>query len=241
MAFKRIDIRMMVRRVLRSDAFPKEDIDDAINRVIAQINIMGRFKFHETSASFALVADTWRYGITGVAGFEMIAEEILVYDVPVSPKPATTPKPQILLKIPSMIDAMNEGYFLASGDKPLRYLLWQEEVWLDPIPNATAAAITINMIYFRDLPSLAHDMDVIPTRFPARYVRNVIVMGAALEIEPNLEVNSSTGVSRASNIYQRSIRNMKEQELWESLIAPNLIRDARWANANKWGSVSTVI
>jgi len=236
----RVEIRREVRRIIRSDGFPKEDIDAAINRVIEQINVMGRFKFHDFSTTFSLTADTWQYTMTGSSGFELIAEETLIYDAATDPKPSTLPTPQVLTKIPSLHDAINSGYFLTSGDKPKRYLMWQGKIWLDPIPNANATK-SVTIYYQRDLLPLTDDLDTMAARFPRRYEYSVLAVGAALEIEPMLEVNSAGGVGRLNNIYQRSLRNMREQELWEPLVTKKLLRDNRWKNAHKWGNTGSVI
>jgi len=236
-SLKRIDIRRMVRGLLRSDSFPKEDIDNAINRAIEQINIMGRFRFHKTFTNLTMVTDDYDYSVPTT----MLAEELLVFDPPVSPKPSTKPSFNIVKKAPSLQDALNQGRFVGSGDKPLVYVRFGDEFWFDPIPNTTANGKDVRVYHDADLIPLTHDMDVIPTRFNQRYTRSIIVMGAALEIEPNLEVNSTTGVTRANNLYQRAVRNMKEQELWEPLTAPNLIRDGRWTSAHTWGSVGSVL
>ncbi len=236
-SLKRIDIRMQVRRILRSDDFPRDDINDAINRVIEQINILGRFRFHKTFTDLTMATDDYDYAVPTT----MLAEELLVFDPPVSTKPATTPSPQIVRKAPSLAAHIADGNLITSGNVPLRYVRFGEEFWFDPIPNSTTNGKVVRVYHEADLPVLTNDMDTLPARFPGRYIRNIIVIGAALEIEPNLEVNSNTGVSRMNNIYQRAVRNMQEQELWEPLTAPNLIRDARWTNANKWGNVGSVI
>ena len=96
-SIKRIDIRRMVRRKLRSDDFPKDDIDDAINSVIEQINVMGRFRFHKTFTDITMVTDDYDYAVPTT----MLAEELLVFDPPTSTKPSTKPIPKIVLKAPS--------------------------------------------------------------------------------------------------------------------------------------------
>jgi len=235
-SLKRVILRRMVRQIIRSDDFPKDDIDEAINRVIEQVNVLGRFRFHKTFTNIAMVTDDYDYAVPT----NMLAEELLVFDPPVSTKPATTPTPNIVLKLPSLVDAINAGRFISSGDVPKVYVRFGDEFWFDPIPNATTNGTNVRVYHDADLPILTHDMDTMPSRFHQRYQRSVIVVGAALEIEPNLQVNSETGVVALAARYQRSLRNMQEQELWEPLTSKSLIRDARWTKANEWGNVGTV-
>ena len=88
----RFEIRQEVRRLIRDETYPKRDIDEAINRVIRYINTLHRMRFHQGISDITLVTDDFTYAIPTI----LIAEEVLVFDPPVSPKPATEPSPQIL-------------------------------------------------------------------------------------------------------------------------------------------------
>jgi len=233
----RIQIRREVRSILRSDDFPKDDIDRAINRVIRMVNVLGRFRFHSTFSDLTMVTDDYDYSVPST----MLAEELLVVDPPVSPKPGTLPVLSIVKKAPSLQDALNDGRFLTSGDTPKIYVRFGDEFWFDPIPNTTANGKTVRVYHDADLPVLTKDMDSPPTRFNARYHVIILAVGAALEIDPNLKVNSETGSVRMANVYQRSLRTMQEQELWEPLTSHNLIRNQRWTDAHTWGNVGTVV
>ena len=234
---RRIQIRREVRSIIRSDDYPKDDIDRAINRVIQQVNVLGRFRFHSTFTDLTMVTDDYDYAVAST----MLAEELLVFNPPTSTKPATLPTPNFVRKIPTLQDAINEGRFLSSGDVPNFYVRFGDEFWFDPIPNATTNGSVVRVYHDADLPVLTSDMDQPVSRFNERYHRTILAVGAALEIDPLLQVNSAGGNTHLSNIYQRSLRNMQEQELWEPLTSHSLIRDARWTNAHIWGNVGTVV
>lgn len=235
----RIQIRQEVRSILRDDTYPKADIDKAINRVILTINAMGRFKFHHSSVGFSLTTDSYAYNLTGSLNI-VLAEELVVFDAPVTPKPSTLPKPKILLKIPTLVDAINLGHFLQSGDKPAVYVLWQNSIWLSPIPNSTANGKTVTIYYYADLPVLKNDMDTPPERFNPRWHSIILAMGAAVEINPQLEIASEGGTRQLIGQYNRNLQNMQQQELWEPLTSYQAQRDGRWAEAADWGNVSGV-
>jgi len=232
----RIQIRQEVRSILRDDTYPKADIDKAINRVILTINAMGRFKFHQDFSNVTMVTDDYDYALDA----DILAEELVVFDPPVSTKPATAPKPTILLKIPTLVDAINLGHFLTSGAIPKVYVIWMNELWVSPIPNSTANGKTVRIYHYADLPVLKNDMDAPPARFNARWHSIILAMGAAVEINPQLEIASPSGSQQLIAQYNRSLQNMQQQELWEPLTSYQAQRDGRWTGSEVWGNVDGV-
>ena len=232
----RIQIRQEVRSILRDDTYPKPDIDKAINRVISTINAMGRFKFHQDFSNVTMVTDDYDYTLDA----DILAEELVVFDPPVSTKPATLPKPNILLKIPTLVDAINLGHFLQSGSIPKVYVIWMNELWVSPIPNSTANGKTVRIYHYADLPVLKNDMDAPPARFNARWHSIILAQGAAVEIDPQLQIASPGGSQRLIAQYSQNLQNMQQQELWEPLTSYQAQRDGRWTDAAAWGNVDGV-
>ena len=220
------ELRQEVRRLLRDDTYPREDVDAAINRVLADVNVSGRYQFHETQTDLTLVSGTYKYAVAS----DIIAEHLLVY------------KPESADEVPldkiqrGLEDAMDADYFSATGI-PTAYLRWGGYWWLDPIPNATAAGQTVRIYGHEDLAKLSNDTDT--PGLPSRY-HNVLTYGAAAQINPMIKSESSKGALLITALFSQALNNMRLQENWKPLRIPQLIRGRRFAEQNEWGHVSTL-
>lgn len=220
-------IRQEVRRILRDDEYPAESVNAAINRVIADINILGRFKFHQLKTELTLVAGTYKYAEPS----DMLSEKVLVWA-------EGTTSEHIVRKRNSVQDMLAEGKFTAQGDVPNEYCRFGGYVYLDPIPSSTAAASKVMVYYWGDLQPLVSDTDT--PDIPERYHRNVLSYGAAAQINPVLEVGSTQGMVNLNTLYERAVRSMASQELWDVGSIPTVQRGARWANSHNWGTRQTM-
>jgi hypothetical protein len=230
----RIQIRYEVRSILRDDTYPKRDIDRAINRVIQRLNGIGRMRYHQDFSLVTMVTDDYDYTLDA----DIIAEDLVVYDPPVSPKPATLPVPNILLKIPTLVDAHNLGHFLTSGDVPKVYVIYMNELWVSPIPNSTTNGNTIRIYHYADVPNLTHDLDSPPARFNPRWHANILALGAAVDISGNLK--SGEASLRHIDQFNKNWHMMLKQEFWEANTSYQLQRDGRWTESAEWGNVESV-
>lgn len=222
----RFRIREEVRRILRDPEFPRKDINMAINSVISTLNRLGRFKFNQTYQDLTLVASQKAYALTGLMG-----EELLVYE-------PDTDDEKIIKKAPSMIDPYSKGWFVDTGDSPDYYLVWGNQAWFEPIPNATAAGQTVRVYGWFMLPLF--DDDLTATTLHTQYCISVLAWGAAAELAPNMIVESNGKLQTIFDIYTANLKAMKQFEVWEPLVSHKVMRDHRWTSLGSMGHVSKV-
>jgi hypothetical protein len=225
--FTRFRVREEVRRIIRDPDFPKNDIDKAINSVISTLNILGRYRFHQSYYDVDLIAFQKAYSIPG-----LIAEEIVL----VSPDSADEIP---LFKSPELITPYQEGWFVTTGDTPKVYLMWGNQIWFDPIPNTIAAAKTVRIYGYFRLAHLTSDTAIIPLN--DSYCISVLAWGAAAELNPNLVIESSGKQSSIGEIYSLNLKSMIKAELWEPAVSHQIMRDPlRWRNLGKMGNIGGV-
>ncbi len=224
----RFQIRRQVQGLLRDDTYPPEVINEALNRVLLDINNSGRFRFQQNSDTITLVDGTYKYAVTS----SIIAEKLVVFQLGTSSEQVVVPKEA------DMLNAIANGDFLESGNAPTSYARWNDYWWFDPIPNATAAGKVVTVFTFKDITALTGDLDY--PGIPPRYRGSVLVYGVAADIAPGLMVRTPQGNMGVQTAYEHALRKMMQQELWEPFSNKLLIRDPRWRDISTSGSVRTV-
>lgn len=224
----RLQIRRRVQGLLRDDTFPVEAINEALNRVLLEISSSGRYRFQQATTTLAMVGGTYQYNIPT----DLLGERLLVWK-------AGTDSQAVIAKFPEPIDEILSSGFVTSGDLPTTYLRWGNQFWFDPIPNATADGGLVTVYYFKDIATLDNDLTQITT-LPARYQPTLLVYGVAADIAPGLMVRTPEGNMSIQIAFQRALKTMKEQELWDPHTDKQLIRDLRWKNINRVGNVGSV-
>lgn len=223
----RFAIREEVRRIIRDRDYPKRDIDRAINSVIASLNQMGRFKFHQTFLDISLEANKKDYNLTGIIG-----EELVVY------KPDTEDE-AIIFKAPDLITPYSEGWFVDTDDEPEYYVVWGNKIYLEPIPDSVAAGETLRVYGFFRLPLFTDDLTAISLH--EHYCISILAWGAAAELNPTMVVESSGKQGSIAEVYRSNLATMRMMEVWEPAVSHNLIRDyKRWSGLSGIGFVSRV-
>jgi hypothetical protein len=223
-------IRQQVRRLLRDDTYPMEDVTAAINRVIDDINSLGRFQFHETTYDITLVNGTASYTLPAY----VLAPKFLIFD------PGGTA--ERLVKFRSVLweeDPLLPSTLSADrGDYPQEYSRYGSTVYFYPCPNATAATDVVRVYYDRDLLNLISELDT-PT-IPARYHATVLAYGAAAQLQPMLMISTPSGSQTIGAAYSNALRNMRNQENWRSMKISKLRPMLRFDTMNEWGNVTTL-
>lgn len=228
-ALTRYEIRQQVRQVLRSDSYPREDINSAINRVIADINSSGRYRFHRTYTSLALVADTFEYTVDST----LLSDYALVF------APGVTTKQKIINKGSELIDPYSLGKFIETGDAPTEYWRFGQKFLFDPVPNAVAAAQTVRILGEFDLSLLSGDFDT--SGLPNRYHINLLAYGAAAQLAPDALVRSgASGPITVQDAFNESFKSMIRQEKWEPYQTEEWMRDSQFLGSEEWGNVDTI-
>lgn len=219
-------LRTEVRRVLRDETFPSEEVDAAINRVIQDINASGRYRFHEATHSVTLTTNTATYAVQA----DILAEHALVWK-------AFTADQVVLHKMTDgLSNALDLGLFQDTGNNPERYLRWGGLWYLDPVPNSAASGTIITIFSMKDLVKLYSPADT--CALPARH-DNVLIYGAAAQINPNLRPDGPKGVS-ISQMFNTAFAGMRTQEKWNPDEIYLLKRGPRWNTASTWGNVGTI-
>lgn len=224
----RFQLRSRVRQVLRDESYPKEDLNSAINRVIADVNNSGRYRFHQSTSDITLVAGTFSY----TRPVTMIADYALVF------APGVTGYEKVLSKGSELIDPFTNGQFIDTNDAPVEYWTWGSTILFDPVPNATAALRTVRIYGHFDLAILNGDLD--KPGLPARYHYNVLVYGAAAQVAPAAMVRTAAGTISVQKAYENSFDDMKRSELWEPFKVEQWLGDERFADSANWGNVSSL-
>ncbi len=224
----RYQIRRRVQGLLRDDSFPVEVINEALNRVLDDLNSSGRFRFQEDNATtITLVTGTYKYAVTST----ILAEKLLVYQL------ASTTEQAIIPKGADMVDAIAAGAFTGSG-VPLWYFKWDDYFWFDPIPSSAENGKIVTVFHYKDITQLTGDLDT--PGIPARYHGNVLVFGTAAEIAPGLMVRTPEGNVMIGIAYAKARQQMIQQEKWEPFTNKQLIRDPRWSTIHGSGHVGKI-
>lgn len=226
----RYELRQQVRQVLRSDSYPREDINSAINRVIADINASGRYRFHRTYATLS----GWAAGT-----FEYAVPTTLVSDYALVFAPGVDTKQKIINKGSELTDPFSKGMFIDTGDAPEFYWRFGQKFLFDPIPTAVAAAQSIRIYGEWDLDLLTGDFDT--SGLPARYHINVLAYGAAAQLAPDALIRSgASGPISVGQAFQNAFDSMIRQEKWEPYQTEEFGVDAPALGMEQWGNVDTI-
>lgn len=225
----RFQIRNEVRYLLRDETYPATAINAAINRVLTNINNMGRFRFHQDFSDITLVTATASYAVTKT----ILAEEFVVIN------PDTTTQ-KILSKYSSFLDAKVAGAFVTTGDAPKFYARWENLWYFDNVPNATANGKTVRIYHFTDIPKLYGDLEAV-TRLPDRYQHTTLAYGVVAELSPAVQLQDGKGgYIAARSAFKESVRDMIMQEKWEPLVSHSLLLGRRWVDWELAGHVGRV-
>lgn len=228
-ALTRYELRQQVRQILRSDSYPREDINSAINRVIADINISGRYRFHRTTSSLTIVAGTYSIAVPST----LLSDYALLF------APGVENYQKLINKGSELIDPFSDGKFISTGDKPEEYWRWGDNFLFDPVPTATMALQTIRVYGEFDLALLSGDFDT--SGLPARYHINVLAYGAAAQLAPDQLVRSGgSGPVTVQSAYDEAFKSMIRQEKWEPYQTEEWLRDSLFVGSQNWGNVDTV-
>ena len=217
-------LRAGVRSLLRDATYPAEDVDAAINRVLRDINSLGRFRFHEATASIVLIAHQYAYPVpTGI-----IAEKALIF--------APTTTRQFVIPKRSQIYVNNPIIPITEGDVPTEYGMFNNQFYLYPRPSVTMALDTMSVLYLLDIPALMSDTSV--CALPERW-SNVPIYGAVSQLAPVLLIESVGGKASIEVLYNRALNTMKMQELWRANDVPIMHPGIRFTGKmNTWGRVN---
>jgi hypothetical protein len=219
----RYEIRMEVRRLLRDDTFPDEDINAAINRVISDINAMDRFNFHQASTDITLVSGTASY---------LYDQNWILADRGVIFAAGTSRQAQ-LAKYDGPQNALPDGFGLESGSVPRTYYIWGDYIFFDPKPNAVAAVDKVRLFYYKDLAALTTELQV--PDFPTRYHNTVLAYGAAVQLSPMVELDNGVNYNNLTKLFERSVSNMRRNEDFELNVIKGLHKSNRWDLSSRWG------
>ena len=230
MSMTLVQYRKEVRRILRDDSYPQQDIDAAINRVLLDVNEMGRFKFHEASYTLNLTANTYIYAIPA----NVQAEKIFIYDLGGNNQVEVPRRREIWTGVPMVPDANNSNDY---ADKPAEWSRYANNWYIYPIPNATAAGNDITVLYDKDLLPLFSPMDT--SALPDRH-QNVLIYGAVSQLRPGLLIGSPEGQVAIETLFARAVRNMMQTDLWQSAFIPSLRVGPRFRNMSQWGFVGKI-
>jgi hypothetical protein len=181
-----------------------------------------------------MVTDDYDYTLDA----DIIAEDLVVFDPSTSTKPATLPVPAIVKRIPTLADAVNLGKFLTTGDVPTSYVIYMNELWIDPIPSSVTNGKVVRIYHYADVPNLKHDLDSPPARFNPRWHANILALGAAIDIGGSIVGEDAS--LRHIDQFNKNWRMMKEQEFWEPNTQFQLQKDGRWDGMASWGNVDGV-
>jgi len=211
--------------MLRDDSYPEGDIDAALNRVLLDVNSMGRFRFHEASYELDLTANNASYAIPA----NMLAEKVFIYDLGSNNE----------LEIPRRREMWTGSPLVSAqtGSAPKEWFSYANNWYIDPIPDATMAANNVTVLYEKDLIPFLSPLDT--CSLPDRH-RNVLIYGAVSQLRPGLIVGSPEGDERIENLYLRAVQFMKDQENWNFTSIPFLRSGRRWQSASQWGHVTNI-
>lgn len=222
-----LQARRAIRMLLRDDTYPLEDIDLAIESVLSDINVLHRFRFHEATYSFNLTANNSSYSVpTGV-----IAEKVFVYALGNNSYEKEIPK----RREPWASSPIQPS---STGSSPSEWWRYGDNWYINPIPDDTMVTNgNVTVFYDKDLTMPVSPMNnfTLPNRH-----RNVLIYGAVANLRPNLIIGSPEGDARAETLYNRTLKSLLDQELWDYAKIPAMRTGPRWDSQNDWGHVSRI-
>jgi hypothetical protein len=225
MALNLYQYRKEIRSLLRDDSYPDSDIDMALNRVVRDINNLGRFRFHEQSYTLNLTANNYTYAVPAT----VLAERLMIYDLGGNNQ-FEVPRRREMWTGSPLVPANN-------GSTPVEWFRYNNNWYIVPIPDATMAANDITVLYDKDLVEFFSPTDT--TALPDRH-KNVLIYGAVAQLRPNLLIGSPEGEALIENLYQMAVQAMKDQENWDYESIPALRAGKRWQLASQWGHVTNI-
>lgn len=221
----RLQVRTAVRNALRDQGYPTESINEALDRVLQDLNMVGRLRFQQQATTVTLVTGTYKYAVTST----ILGEDLVVFQVGV------LADQKVLGKGPDLVDGFVDGAFTATGDAPTKYFRWADEWWFDPIPNSTANAKVVTIYHYKDLTLPVTDFTALP--IPVRYHAGLLVYGVLAEVAPALDIGTGDGRLTALSAYSNAKAQFLAQEKWEANKFPNLITDVRFNAISRLGNV----
>ena len=228
-----------MQELLRDDGYPLNAINEAIDRVLADINNSGRYRFQEGIITIALVQGTYTYVISSTS-VDILGDSDAIYA-------AQTTSVKSLHKM-DYGDALADGRFntTATQGVPEIYSIRIDgsgatddvSLYVDPVPSGDAAGKTITLLTYNELGPLASDLAK-PFPLPARYHPTLLVYGTLAEVAPATQVRGADGFVPAAVAYERAFKSMQLQEKWSPHIAREVKRDNRWNGFSRVGMVSS--
>jgi hypothetical protein len=207
-----------IRVKLRDETFPEDDIIEAINQVVRDINTMGRFRFHESTYSVNLVADQHNYTIPG----NSLSVKYMLYDAGNNNQYEIYRRREPWSGTPVVPNN--------NGNSIKEWWDYAGEWIFNPKPNTACANNNVTVFYDKDLTTMLSPTDT--CGLPERYA-NVIIYGASFQLNPNLLVGQDN--KPISTLFAAAIKQMKESDAWEYNDVPRVHSGRRWKNASSWG------
>lgn len=230
-ALTQLQIRQRVRNLLRDEGYPSDSINEALSRVISDINNSGRYRFQEGNYDILLTLQASSYTLSTTT---------FIGDIDVIYKPSTADA----VGIPKMVyhDAVAEGRFVSTVTGPPEIYCLPGDgtvIYIDPVPSAAEVGNTLRMIGYRDMLPPVNDTTPI-TILPPRYHEGLLVYGVAAQVAPALQVQSGEGFIPAIAVYQRAFTQMVQQEKWQAHQNPKFKNDERWRNLSSFGNIGRI-
>ena len=223
----RYQIRSEVRRIIRDSDYPKQDIDRAINSVLSSLNQVGKYRFGERYHDLVLVNGDKDYTMSN-----FVSEDAVVF------QPASLTEESLLTKVENLTAGIERGYFKTTGSIPAYYAIWGDQMYLEPVPNATASGKTVRVYGYYDLGFFTNDLTVCD--LPDKYCTSVLAWGAAAEINPTLVVDQGSRGSSIREVYNFNLQTMLAMERFEAKVQYGIQKDYRWRGLQNMGNVSRV-
>lgn len=230
-ALTRLQIRQRVRNLTRDEGYPTESINEALSRVIADINNSGRYRFQEGNLDIQLILSTASYAMSTTT---------FIGDIDVIYQPSSSET----ASIPKMVynDALAEGRFASTTPGPPEIYALPGDgttIYIDPIPSAAEVGKTLRIIGYRDMLPPTNDTTAI-TILPPRYHENLLVYGTVAQVAPSMQIQVGEGFVPATAVYQRAFTQMVLQEKWRPHTNPKFKNDERWTNLSSLGNVGRI-
>lgn len=219
--------RSEIRALLRDDSYPESDIDRAINRIIKDINALGRFRFHEQQYDFNLTLNTYTYAKPST----VLAERLLIYAIGNNTYQKEVPRRREMWTGAPLVPT-------TQGNSPSEWFLYNNNWYIDPIPSATMLVNgNMSMLYDKDLTALLSPADT--NALPDRH-SNVIIYGAVAQLRPGLLIGSPEGQVAIETLFSKATEFMRQQEQWNYASIPTLRVGQRFSTCSNWGHSSRI-
>lgn len=223
----RYEIRLRVQGILRNPRISKVDIDEAINAVLADLNLPSRLRFHQGASDITLATGTFVYSVpTGV-----YTEELMIFAPYTSEQIVVSPTK-------SLFEVFKLKLQAGSAGKPSEYIRRGQEFWIYPTPSSSENSKTLRVYGWKDVQPITGDLA--EPGIPARYHYPVVAMGAAAYMAPATLVQTAAGTISVAQAYQQNLRIMREAEAYEPYSEDAWIQDERFSNVGRWGSVEGI-